>query len=45
MSAKPDRYSAKGEIDEFEVITEKLAADLRKNIRQLVHNLCITSII
>ncbi len=42
MSAKPDRYSAKGEIDEFEVITEKLAADLRKNIRQLVFSTLVT---
>ena len=36
MSMKADRYSAKNEVDEFEGITEKLSADLRKSIRALV---------
>lgn len=34
--SKADRYSANIETDEFEVIAEKLAAELRKSIRQLV---------
>lgn len=33
--SKTDRYSSKQPTDEIEVLTEKLAADLRKNIRQL----------
>ena len=33
---KSDRYSAKDDTDELEVITDKLAVDLRKSIRQLV---------
>jgi hypothetical protein len=39
MSKKTEKYhskASKGETDEIEAITEKLAADLRKNIRQLV---------
>ena len=33
---KSDRYSTKDDTDELEVITDKLAVDLRKSIRQLV---------
>lgn len=34
--SKQDRYSSKSEIDELDSLTEKLAADLRKSIRNLV---------
>lgn len=33
--SKSERYGAKQEVDELEVLSEKLAVDLRKNIRQL----------
>ena len=36
MSFKGDQYSAKQDVDEFDAITERLAQDLRKSIRQLV---------
>lgn len=34
--SKQDCYSAKPELDEFDSIGDRLALDLRKNIRQLV---------
>jgi hypothetical protein len=34
--SKSERYGAKQDVDELEVLSEKLAVDLRKNIRQLV---------
>ena len=45
---KSDRYSTKDDTDELEVITDKLALDLRKSIRQLVTSLyfiCLISFI
>jgi hypothetical protein len=44
---KSDRYSAKDDSDELELITDKLALDLRKSIRQLVSfnsELCICQV-
>lgn len=38
MSYKPDRYASRKDVDELEEISERLAADLRKSIRQLVRN-------
>ena len=38
MSYKQERYSKQDDFDEFESIGERLAADLRRNIRQLVRN-------
>eukprot|EP01031_Cornospumella_fuschlensis_P027230 gene27230-32897_t len=35
MSYKQDKYSKRDDFDEFESISERLAADLRKSIRQL----------
>lgn len=35
MSFKQDKYSSKGDVDEFDLIAEKLAGDLRKSVRQL----------
>lgn len=35
QQAKPDRYSAKEAVDELEVLSQKLAADLRKQIRAM----------
>eukprot|EP01038_Epipyxis_sp_PR26KG_P007382 gene7382-10056_t len=35
MSKKTDKYSTKDESDELELISERLAADLRRSIRQL----------
>jgi hypothetical protein len=34
--SKADRYSSKNDIDDLDTLTEKLAADLRKSIRNLV---------
>jgi hypothetical protein len=34
--SKGDKYSARQDVDEFDVISEKLAQDLRRSIRQLV---------
>ena len=36
MSYKSDKYSARQDVDEFEAISERLAADLRRSIRHLV---------
>ena len=36
MAYKADKYSSKSDIDEMDVLTEKLAQDLRHSIRQLV---------
>lgn len=40
---KSDRYSAKDDTDELEVISDKLAVDLRKSIRQLVSQVITTT--
>jgi hypothetical protein len=34
--SKADRYTSKSDIDELDTLSEKLAADLRKSIRNLV---------
>ena len=36
MASKADRYNSKSEIDELGNLSEKLAGDLRRSIRQLV---------
>ncbi len=36
MSSKKTSYSAKSDADEMDSLGERLAADLRKNIRHLV---------
>jgi len=36
MASKADRYNTKSEIDELGNLSEKLAGDLRRSIRQLV---------
>jgi hypothetical protein len=37
--SKADRYSSKTDIDDLDTLTEKLAADLRKSIRNLVRHI------